>query len=47
MHSLLMGLHTTFREKLIWLEEAEDLTIAMRAARKKQQASSASNTDPE
>lgn len=30
---LLMGLQTTFREKLEWLEEAETLTLQMRAAR--------------
>lgn len=28
----------TFREKLIWLEEAESLTLAMRAGREKPQA---------
>lgn len=30
---LLIGLQTTFREKLEWLEEAETLTLQMRAAR--------------
>jgi hypothetical protein len=30
---LLMGLHTTFREKLEWLEEAETLTLQLRASR--------------
>jgi hypothetical protein len=30
---LLIGLQTTFREKLEWLEEAETLTLRMRAAR--------------
>ncbi len=32
-HTLLIGLQTTFREKLEWLEEAENLTLQMRAAR--------------
>ncbi len=31
---LLIGLQTTFREKLEWLEEAETLTLRMRAARR-------------
>ncbi len=30
---LLIGLQTTFREQLEWLEEAETLTLQMRAAR--------------
>ena len=30
---LLIGVQTTFREKLEWLEEAETLTLQMRAAR--------------
>ncbi len=30
---LLLGLQSTFREKLEWLEEAETLTLQMRAAR--------------
>lgn len=29
--ALLMGLQTSFREKLEWLEEAETLTLRMRA----------------
>jgi hypothetical protein len=33
LHTLLLGLESTFREKLEWLEEAEDLTLQMRAAR--------------
>jgi hypothetical protein len=33
LHTLLIGLQTTFREKLEWLEEAEDLTLRLRAAR--------------
>ena len=32
MHTLLLGLVTTFREKLQWLEEAETLTLQLRAA---------------
>ena len=31
-----MGLKTTFREKLEWLEEAETLTLAMRASRNRE-----------
>ncbi len=30
---LLLGQKTTFREKLEWLEEAENLTLQLRAAR--------------
>jgi hypothetical protein len=33
LHTLLLGLRTTFREKLEWLEEAETLTLRLRAAR--------------
>ncbi|HXT13144.1 MAG TPA: hypothetical protein VN873_16420 [Candidatus Angelobacter sp.] len=33
LHTLLIGLTTTFREKLEWLEEAETLILEMRAAR--------------
>ena len=32
MHTLLLGLVTTFREKLQWLEEAETLTLQLRRA---------------
>ncbi|HEY5040968.1 MAG TPA: hypothetical protein VIK53_03105 [Verrucomicrobiae bacterium] len=32
---LLLGLQTTFREKLEWLEEAETLALRMRASRRK------------
>ena len=32
-HTLLMGLESTFREKLEWLEEAENFTLQLRAAR--------------
>ena len=35
LHTLLIGLQTTFREKLEWLEEAETLTLAMREARER------------
>jgi hypothetical protein len=34
LHTLLIGLQTTFREKLEWLEEAEALTIGIRKYRK-------------
>jgi hypothetical protein len=33
LHTLLLGLTTTFREKLEWLEEAETLTLRLRASR--------------
>ena len=32
---LLLGLKSTFREKVEWLEEAETLTLTMRKAREK------------
>jgi hypothetical protein len=37
MSTLLMGLQSTFREKLEWLEEAETLTLRLRAAREQAQ----------
>ena len=33
LHTLLLGLLSTFREKLEWLEEAETLTLRLRASR--------------
>jgi hypothetical protein len=41
LHTLLLGLQTTFREKLEWLEEAETLTLQLRAAREKARQSAA------
>ena len=35
MSTLLLGLTTTFREKLEWLEEAETLAMQFRANRKR------------
>ena len=35
LHTLLLGLTTTFQEKLEWLEEAETMVLEMRAAQKK------------
>jgi hypothetical protein len=35
MSTLLLGLQTTFREKLEWLEEAETLTLQLRASRER------------
>ena len=32
-HVLLLGLQTTFREKLEWLEEAETVALRLRAGR--------------
>ncbi len=36
----LIGVQTTFREKLEWLEEVETLTLAMRAAREQDRSGS-------
>ena len=33
LHTLLVGLTSTFREKLEWLEEAETITLRFRASR--------------
>ncbi len=38
LHTLLIGFSSSFREKLQWLEEAEDLTLAMAATREKTRA---------
>jgi hypothetical protein len=35
LHTLLLGLASTFREKLEWLEEAETLSLQFRANREK------------
>ncbi len=35
LQTLLLGLQTTFREKLDWLEEAETLTLRLRADRER------------
>ena len=35
LSTLLLGLQTTFREKLEWLEAAETLTLQLRAGREK------------
>jgi len=43
LQTLLLGLTTTFREKLEWLEEAETLTLQMRAAREKSKKQKAEN----
>jgi hypothetical protein len=32
LHTLLLGLETTFREKLAWLEEAETLSLRLQSA---------------
>ena len=37
LHTLLLGLKSTFREKLEWLEEAETLTLSLRASREARQ----------
>ena len=36
LHTLLLGLQTSFREKIEWLEEAETLTLQLRAQRESQ-----------
>jgi hypothetical protein len=35
LSTLLLGLQTSFREKLEWLEEAETLTLHLRASRER------------
>jgi len=35
MSTLMLGLQTTFREKLEWLEEAETLSLRLQAGRKR------------
>lgn len=37
LQALLIGLQTSFREKLEWLEEAERLTLQLRAHREAEQ----------
>jgi hypothetical protein len=37
MATLMLGLKTTFREKLEWLEEAETFTLQLRTAREKRE----------
>jgi|GEM_PF-860900 len=37
MHTLLLGLKSTFREKLEWLEAAETMTLQLRAAREERE----------
>ncbi|MDD5138896.1 MAG: hypothetical protein PHY43_01390 [Verrucomicrobiales bacterium] len=41
LHTLLLGLLCTFREKLEWLEEAETLSLRFQASRKKSAVASA------
>ena len=43
MSTLLMGLQSTFREKLEWLEEAETFTLQLRASREQAAAARQSN----
>jgi len=45
LHTLLIGLQTSFLEKLEWLEEAETLTLQLRASREnKNRSNQASET---
>jgi hypothetical protein len=46
LHTLLMGLESTFREKIQWLEEAENLTLAMRAGREKREREAQGGAPP-
>jgi hypothetical protein len=46
MNTLLMGLKTTFREKLEWLEEAEKLALTLQAGRRPKKATKP-RTEPE
>lgn len=46
LHTLLMGLRSSFREKIQWLEEAENLTLAMAASREKMRAENAADLPP-
>ncbi len=43
LHTLLLGLQSTFREKLEWLEEAETLTLRLRASREAARARAAAD----
>jgi hypothetical protein len=38
MSTLLLGLQTTFREKLEWLEEAETVSLRLRSGRRQTRA---------
>ena len=38
LHTLLIGLQTSFREKLEWLEDAETLTLRLREQRERRKA---------
>jgi hypothetical protein len=44
LYTLLAGLKTTFHEKIVWLEEAENLVIALREAREKQNQQTKTNS---
>jgi uncharacterized protein YgfB (UPF0149 family) len=46
LHTLLLGLLCTFREKLEWLEEAETLAMNMQAGRRQRKATMP-GTEPE
>ena len=46
LHTLLLGLQSTFREKLEWLEEAETLTLRLRASREKAGRRPRGDSDP-
>lgn len=43
LHTLLLGLQLPFREKLKWLEEAENLTILLRRARERKKKNTSEN----
>ena len=46
LHTLLLGLQTTFREKLEWLEEAETLALRLRRNREAAKKRAASPPRP-
>lgn len=46
LHTLLIGLKTTFAEKLAWLEEAETIALTLRRSREERLARSTLPTAP-
>lgn len=46
-HTLLLGVRSSFRDKLEWLEEAENLVLQMRAGRPARKANRATTTPSE
>ncbi|MEP6811181.1 MAG: hypothetical protein ABI992_13135 [Chthoniobacterales bacterium] len=46
LHTLLLGLQSTFRQKLEWLEEAEGLSLQLRASRENRKRSGSDQGPP-